>query len=1255
MVVDVAQGQQAGVAGLTQAAAVEVGAALAVGDGNGQPRAGHALQEQRLRRQHFHQRQARLELLGEVALEVRPGLRAGNQLVQVGHHLAAVADAEAEAVATIEEGLELVAGARVEEDGLGPALAGAQHVAVGEAAAGRQALEVVQRDAPGDDVAHVHVHRLEAGAVEGGGHLQLAVDALLAQDGHARARAGGNEGRGDVVLGVEAQVDVEAGVGLVETRGLFLFGAVGVVAQALQVEGGLGPGLAEHHAVGAENLAAVEVEAQVVVLADRADDVAVAAQAGLTQPAQHLVHVAVAHLDHRARLLAEQAGDGVVAEVVEQHVEAAAAGEGHLAQGGEQAAVGAVVVGQDHAPGVELLDHPEEGLEGLRVVQVRRVVADLLVDLRQGRAGEAVGALAQVDEDEIVADVAAQLRGEGVAHIGHRGEGGDHQRQRRGDRLLLAVLPPHGLHGHGVLAHRDADAQRRAQLHAHGAHGVEQAGVLAGVAGGGHPVGGELDVAQSLDARASDVGDGLGHRHARRGGVMHQGDGGALAHGHGLAGVAAVVGGGHRHVGHRHLPGTDQLVARHQPGDGAVADGDQEALVAHRGQAQHAQGGLPRVDAGGVEAGLVEAVVVHLAQHLRRLAQQHLHGHVDGGGLRGAVEQAVAEDESFLLGGLADHREGAALALADGLELGQALGRDGQHVALLGLVAPDLHGRHAGVVAGNGAQLEARAAAAVVDDLGHGVGEAAGAHVVDGDDGVVRAHGPAAVDDFLGTALHLRVAALHRGVVQVLLALAGGHAGGRTAAQADEHGRAAEDDELSAGGDDALLDVLGADVAEAAGEHDGLVVAAHLLAGGAGHLLLEAAEITTNVGPAEFVVEGGGTDGAFDHDVQRRDDAPGAAVVGLPGLRGVRQVQVGDGEAAQPGLGLGAAPGGALVTDLAAGAGGGAGEGRDGGGVVVGLHLHQDVHVLGAVGVAAAARIRQEAVAGVTPHHRGVVLVGGQGAFGGFLLGVADHGEQGAVLLLAIDDPVGVEDLVATVLGVGLGEHHQLHVTGVATQGGEVLQQVVDLVLGQGQAHLGVGLLQRGAALAQQVHAAQRRGFGLQEQALGLVQVVQHALGHAVVDQRPQQGQFVVREQPAVRAGETVEHAALDAADLGQAAVVGDVGGLGRPGRDGAEARYHQQHLALGGGRHVVTRAVAQQALQHPAVVMVEGKFKIHEVHVLGADGRQARHGAAGAGEQLVETERREGSGATELKHWPFPVWLRMVGGTAYGTGKRSQ
>ena len=45
----------------------------------------------------------------------------------------------------------------------------------------------------------MHVDRGEAGAVERRRHLDLAVDALLAQDRDARARAARDERRGDVL------------------------------------------------------------------------------------------------------------------------------------------------------------------------------------------------------------------------------------------------------------------------------------------------------------------------------------------------------------------------------------------------------------------------------------------------------------------------------------------------------------------------------------------------------------------------------------------------------------------------------------------------------------------------------------------------------------------------------------------------------------------------------------------------------------------------------------------------------------------------------------------------------------------------------------------------------------------------------------------------------------------------------------------------------------------------------------------------
>ena len=74
--------------------------------------------------------------------EARPVLGARDEALEGREHLAAVADAEREGVAAREEALELLAHRLVEQDRLGPALARAQHVAVGKAAAGHQALEL---------------------------------------------------------------------------------------------------------------------------------------------------------------------------------------------------------------------------------------------------------------------------------------------------------------------------------------------------------------------------------------------------------------------------------------------------------------------------------------------------------------------------------------------------------------------------------------------------------------------------------------------------------------------------------------------------------------------------------------------------------------------------------------------------------------------------------------------------------------------------------------------------------------------------------------------------------------------------------------------------------------------------------------------------------------------------------------------------------------------------------------------------------
>ena len=392
-----------------------------------------------------------------------------------------------------------------------------------------------------------------------------------------------------------------------------------------------------------------------------------------------------------------------------------------------------------------------------------------------------------------------------------------------------------------------------------------------------------------------------------------------------------------------------------------------------------------------------------------------------------------------------------ALARTDRLELLQLLGCDGQDIALLRLVAPDLHRRHARIGVGYGAQIETSAASGIMDQLGQGVGQPARADVVDEEDGIVLAERPAAVDDLLAATLHLRVGALHGGKIQILGRGARGHARGRPAAEPDQHRRTAEYDQRCADREAVLGDMLGADVAETAGEHDGLVIAAQLgRAVRSGDGLLEGAEVTRQVGPAELVVEGGGADRPFKHDVECGDDTHRLAVViglgQLPRLAETGDAQVRDREAAETRLGLGAPSGRPFVADLPARAGRRARIRRDRGRVVVGLHLHEDRDGLFMLAVDPGHGVGEEAPPVPALDDGGVVLVGGKHALGGDIRGVTDHLKERVRLRLAVDVPAGVEDLVPTMFRVGLREHHQLDIGRITLERLEAAGEIGNLV-----------------------------------------------------------------------------------------------------------------------------------------------------------------------------------------------------------------
>ena len=145
---------------------------------------------------------------------------------------------------------------------------------------------------------------------------------------------------------------------------------------------------------------------------------------------------------------------------------------------------------------VELLHGVVEVLDVLRVTNVRSLVANLAEDLSKSGATHGLLAICKVDVHEhSLANLlgATEGRSPGAGEVVDSAESSDDKGNRRSNLLVV----PLGLHGHGVLADRDADAELRAQLHTDSFDSLVQVCTLAGVAAGGHPVGGETDTAES--------------------------------------------------------------------------------------------------------------------------------------------------------------------------------------------------------------------------------------------------------------------------------------------------------------------------------------------------------------------------------------------------------------------------------------------------------------------------------------------------------------------------------------------------------------------------------------------------------------------------------------------------------------------------------------------------------------------------------------------------------------------------------------
>ena len=234
----------------------------------------------------------------------------------------------------------------------------------------------------------MHVHRLEAGTMEAGRHLHLAVHALLAQDSHTRARARVHVGRCNVFFGVVRQVLEQTRVFGIGQSSESLIRASSVIAPALDLVAGGRPSLVQDRALF--------IQQHVGALAH---DEAVARGAycrhGSAERMQHGAQpmrrhqngkrrsIRFAHGTNRAQLFVEQRGDRIrLHQRCDIDIHRRMRCQGHFSKRHREAAVGTVVISHQQASIGSRTNGTEERLQACRIVEVRRYIAELTIHLR---------------------------------------------------------------------------------------------------------------------------------------------------------------------------------------------------------------------------------------------------------------------------------------------------------------------------------------------------------------------------------------------------------------------------------------------------------------------------------------------------------------------------------------------------------------------------------------------------------------------------------------------------------------------------------------------------------------------------------------------------------------------------------------------------------------------------------------------------------------------------------------------------------
>ena len=279
--------------------------------------------------------------------------------------------------------------------------------------------------------------------------------------------------------------------------------------------------------------------------------------------------------------------------------------------------------------------------------------------------------------------------------------------------------------------------------------------------------------------------------------------------------------------------------------------------------------------------------MLDIPQHARGFVQNHSDIDID----RLIFKMRIFKREMPIVDGAPDDGNRATFPFAQSQETVQVFFADRQHVTLLGLAAPDLHGTHGRVFVVDRPQV--KVATGGLDQLRTSIGKPPRANVMDTQDGILVVEADTGVDDFLAATLHLGVAPLHRVEIELSQVAAGPHGGRGAAAETDTHRGATQLNDAGARRNIMLLDVRALDVAHTTGNHDRFVVAAITL----GRNQVERLEETAQLRSAELITKAGTTNRPLDHDIQGRGQPRGQfSDVPLPWHREPGYAQVGDHE-----------------------------------------------------------------------------------------------------------------------------------------------------------------------------------------------------------------------------------------------------------------------------------------------------------------------------------------------------------------------